>query len=466
MIGQKSFDIDFRDFVKTISSSDYISDGGYSTRTIGCNPFAVPGLMYPSSPLVDVSTNLVGRMMMSVDNNTTASGIDRFMVARNTSTNDGTYYHWNGTALTLKRTDSTNNYTYGKNDIITFANEIYATSNEALIRWTADDVTFNVAFQAFNDSAAPHPALLYENNAYYGDGNELWRQTTVAVAPTIILTLPTDRVIISLGIDPGSGRMLISTVSTLNISNTLSTISRVDYYDGFSSKTIRTVIVDDMVTAFYPVGGTVYVTYGQRLGYWTGTGIQFLRKLTVTLDNASLAYKHHITNIGNTLYVVSVRNILAYGEIINGQPKAFYHIYKDSADIGFVVNLGSNKLGIGVTSANTFVTFDVLKIDHTTLGTSDFYSNKYPFDRPVIFNQVTIEFGEDMPTDGNAIGGMSVIDENGLPTSLGNASNTVSTKKEYTLPWPTLQLRSLQLNWTWLKNISIKRFTVFYTPKE
>jgi len=61
--------------------------------------------------------------------------------------------------------------------------------------------------------------------------------------------------------------MLISIVEQLNLSGTVNSLARVGYYNGFSNKLSKVVFVDEMVLAFYPVGGTVYITYGQKLGF-------------------------------------------------------------------------------------------------------------------------------------------------------------------------------------------------------
>src|SRR5690606_37994736 len=98
----------------------------------------------------DASENLAGDILASCEDSAIL-GQDRFFLARNSSNEDGTYYYWNGTSLTLKRTDSSNNYRFGVSDIASYKSEVYATSAETVIRWVPD-TTFTTNFFAFTNS--------------------------------------------------------------------------------------------------------------------------------------------------------------------------------------------------------------------------------------------------------------------------------------------------------------------------
>lgn len=471
-IGAKSFDIDGSDFIKGISSSNYLMDGGYSPQTFGVNTTYTPGLLYGQSPAVDQTDALIGTLRASCEDPTTAASAAfyRLFVA-----SDGTYYTWDNSTLALVHTDGTNPTKYGRADMVGFGNTyVYTTNEVGIVEWqvgTAFNDTFYV-FTGANGPNVPHPALVFEDNAFYGNGNTLLRQTGIGVAPAVILTLPTNQVIVALGIDPGSGRMLISISDGLNASDAQVKVFRVGYYDGFSAKLLKVVIVDDMITCFHPVGGSLYITYGQNLGYWTGAGIQFVRALNISLTSAALAYKQHVTHIGTTLFVIENSKILAYGNIIRGQSPVPYYVFDNTPSavettISLITNVGSGQIGYGYVDANAVPKFFVLDTTSvSSTGGVPWRSNRYIFPRPVTFNQVVIEYGISLPTDGSTVGTLSVTNDRQVQTIIKTITNTQSNMYTIEAPWPDIQTRSIQISYTFQAQYPIRRITVFYSEKE
>jgi len=216
---------------------------------------------------------------------------------------------------------------------------------------------------------------------------------------------PVGQNIVALGIDPNSGKMLITITEGDNINGDLSMLAKVLLYDGFSSKVIRAVIVDDMVTAVYPVGGIVFMTYGKNLGYWNGSGINWLRKFkNVTLTQNSLVYKHKMSNIDKTLYFVDGDELYAYGEVLPGKPKVFYPAGQNTAGtvMSMVCNLGSGKLLLA--SGNTAAPF-VWMFDTTSVATTNginFYSKKYRFKGKVQLREIHFQYSSVVAASANA----------------------------------------------------------------
>ena len=391
MIGKNTIELDAKDFVKGMSSSDHIADGGFSSKGNHINLTKEVGVIYSPASLVDSDTDnrLTGNIIATTEDDDGFLGYERKMV-----TSDGKYYRYNATKIpeAALRTDAVNTYAVGFTDMITFDNEIYVTTKEKLVRWDEGAAVFNASFASFTKTTYPHPAIVYENNAFYADGNVLKKQTSAGGALSAVLTLSADQIIITLGIDPGTGYMLISTTSSLNASDTLRGTQKVLFYDGFSNKPIKAVIVDDMVLSFYSVGGTVFVGYGQNIGYFNGSGITFLRKLAnVTLSGDEILYKHKITNIGNRLYVVDGRQVLVFGEIQRNN-KVFYYAVQNKENTNKLISIfdvGSGKLGMSF-DINQFFTFDTTSVA-TTYGV-DFYSNKFNFPRPVIIRSAFVEY--------------------------------------------------------------------------
>lgn len=492
-IGTKTFEINSSDFIRGISSSNEIEDGGLSPETEGINLTKTPGLLYFQAATSDNTGSLENDLIASCEDGTPGTGgVNQILVDDGAGGANAKYWSWNGSSLSNLATDaSTPNggYSKGTTQMISFGitssrANIFTTNGQYITRLQLATNTLTTNFKQFTYNAsttalvAPHPCIVYENNAYYGDGNILLRQTDPTSATmSTVLTLREGQIIISLGIDPGTGRMLISTVEGLNMSNTRDRLSKVLYYDGFSEKPLKSIIVDDMVTAFFPVGATMYIGYGQKLGVWNGAGIQFLRKLNVSLVSTKLPYRDNFTNIDSTLYVIEANKLLAYGPTIAGASNCFYYalVQKDpndlaAADLTCVFNSGSGILGFGwvdSSAAEKFSTLDTTAVNSVAYsGSVSIYTNKYTFERPITFNQIVVMYGADVPTSNSGVD-LYVIDENGVSTQIAvGVQNTQSNMRSMTFPWPNITTRTLQFRYLMAyasgNQTPIERFIVHY----
>lgn len=398
MIGKNFISIDVQEIaVKGMSSSADISDGAFSPETDAVNLTYNPGVMYASASGVDsdTDTRLTGGVIAISPDMNVISSTNTLQV-----TDDGKAYRYDGTKLTATGVALTAGKTWasGFTDIVTFGGEAYVSSKESLTRWQNDntiDAGGSWPF-SFTNSNVPHQGLVYENNMYWADKNLLLQQSAIgdSTAPTTILTLDTSSIILSLGIDPGTGMMLISTTNTLDTSGTLPAVNKLIWYDGNSTKQLKSVIVEDSIFGFHTVGGNTFVGYGKNLGYINGSGVSFLRKLrNVTNVQAELPYKHHFTHIGNTLYVLDGLQILAYGEVIQGR-KIFYYCYKNNVNSNKMTAIGyggSGKLVFGFASSK-FYSLDTTSV--STTNTLSFYSDKFVFPRPVFLRDWYLEYAD------------------------------------------------------------------------
>lgn len=477
MIGKKQLIIDASDFVKGMSSGNDVSDGGFSNSTTAVNLIANPGVMYPPATVTDKSTNLVGDIIASCED-PKATPDTRLFVSSDVD-QDGRFYLCNsvGTLTAVGAEYATANFVAGKTDMIPYRGEVYVTTATTIVRWERATDTFdggdNFPF-SFTDNLAPHPALVYENNAYFGDGNLLYyipSSASLGDAPTVILTLSDSQVIVALGIDNSTGLMMISTVDQLNASGTVNSKARILLYDGNSAKVARVVIVDEMVNAFYNNGGTTFVTYGTNFGYWNGSGVNFLRKLkNVTLDNTQLAYKHHITNIGRTLYVVDGAQVLAYGEVIPGR-KVFYYAQTNNvsaAKYDCITSIGNNLLILAFTSAKSY-TFDVNSTTTDGFGTT-FVTNKYLFPRPIFLRKAYVEYA-DAVVNGDANRTLAYLTENqsGFATLsvLTNSSGANVNFTDNIIGFLNNKCRMVQIRYQGFTTVTgLRRIILYYDDAE
>ena len=492
MIGKEQLIIDASEFLKGVSSGAEISDGGFSpTGARGFNMLKTPGVLYAPPQAADVDTDNTltsnGEIVATSPDHAVFSGDNRLCVAAK-SNGDGTFYRYNGTKLVLaddaNTPDITNNYAKFFTDIINFAGETYVTSKETIVRWTST-ATFNISFYTFaahsSSAISPHPAIVFENNAFYGDVNVLLRQTAAAGAPAAILTLSVDQVITGLGVDQGSGKMLIATSSSLNISNTLTAVHKLLWYDGFSNKVIKSVIIDDMITGFYSHGGITYVAYGGiYLGYINGSGISFLRKLkNATFDSDVFPTKHSFTHRGNTVMVIDGSEILFFGEVIRGS-KIFYYGYKNYITGGAVsttafkcicpLNSSTTPQAIGISVATeNFFSLDISSV--ATIDSFTLISNFYQFPRPVYLRRLELQFID------NISSGVIVVtyqDERRNGLTLGTEWGTLTNQKIHGYVGfggddssDSNKVTQFQLTLAYnTTNAGLKRVILYYDPAE
>ena len=378
-----------------MSSGAEIADGAFSPETKAINPLRVPGSIQAPAALVngDSDSILTGEIIATSPDMASYLGTDYLVVADN-----GTFYRYNGTKLVIMATtDGVNTYAKGFTEMIIFGGDAYITAKQGITRWQNDNtITAPSGSWAFTNTIFPHPAIVFENNAFYGDKNLLLRQSTPGVAPTVIMTLDSNQVIVALGIDPVSGKMLISTTYSLDVSNTLPSIAKLLWYDGFSNKPSKAVIVDDTILGFYAVGGTVFVGYGQNLGYVNGAGVTFLRKLAnTTLDQDYLPSKHNFANLGKILLVADGTKVLAFGEVISGR-KIFFYIannFINSGKFRSICYVGDGKIGLSFDTTK-FYTLNTTSIASIDASGFDFWTNWIEFPRPVLLRSMELEFIE------------------------------------------------------------------------
>lgn len=429
--GKLLFQISSQDLVKGMSSSDTLSDGGFSPLTDQVQLTASPGAAYQASFPTDASTGLLGEMIASCE----SPSLSYARLYVSTDINQaGQFYSFNGSLTARGALDTSHSYITGRTDMISFDGEVYGTNATTLVRWSSvgSSDTFDFAFYAFTNGGAPHfaphPAIVYNGFAYYGDGNLLLRQSTAGAAPSVILTLASNQNIVALAIDPGSGQLLLSVVGIANVSDTAATSAYVSFYDGTSAQVSRTVQVDDMVTAFPVTEGALFAAYGQSLGQWNGSGISFLRRFDIDFDNNQLMYKHHFTSVGATLYLIQRNNIIAYGEVRQKGDKIFYPALQNRPS-GFAVNLtniaylGQNQISISYATAK-FAVWNTAIITGTPNPMS-FYTNSYDFDDEVWVRRIRVIWADPVGINVQP-GSLELLNENGVIFTGGNGSGAYS----------------------------------------
>lgn len=469
-IGQKSDGTN--DFVLGMGTSSSSQDGGFSNETLAVNLVAVPGVLYAPANTTDQSS-ILDSNIIAFGNDSNASPI-KYAV-----TDTGKYYSVNtvsGASMTLLYNDSANNtkYVSGRTDIIQYRYKTYVTTSTNLNYFenqtlSTTHINWKTFTNAISGQVCNHPMIVWNGNLYIADGYQIHKVSGDTPTYTAgVLTLDTTFTIIALGIDPGSGKILISVTSQAsNLSGAIPSENTIMLWDGFNPTVpAKTIPVEEMVSAFINIDGTVYILYGQNLGYFNGTGISFVRKLKNVALSLDIPYKNKVTSIGKTLFIVDGAQILAYGDIVGGKPPVSRYIYINqnnaSTKLTAITSLGSGILGIASPSAK-FLTFDINSV--STIYAIDFYSKRYVFPRPIFLRRVFIEYDTQI-TNGQTTGSVYLLTDNGTSNNLGSTLAS-GTQGVLELSARDIKTRSVQLRYTGnTVATGVRRFIIMYDTAE
>ena len=238
---------DARNFLRGVSMSNELSDGGLSPNSKGINLFASPGLLLPSdSPYFYQGTpasNVVdykGVIAWSSTQTNVAPGPARAVSANNA--NDGRFYLVGDSGqVTQAATDTVRDYIEKKTDIAYYKGDLYVTSttNIAFCNYdfSVNDFTWWTGTKGRTalNSAYPHKMCQYGGTLYIIDGNYVhsWDGTT---ATYNALDLPTG--FIATDITTYGNLIYISASLYDPDSSGVSVMRRIFTRDGYSDSSI------------------------------------------------------------------------------------------------------------------------------------------------------------------------------------------------------------------------------------
>lgn len=458
MIGKKQIQIDARQFLQGMASSDYMPDGGIGTSSYNLNPVRTPGVLcathFDTADGDGVSTDdLIASCEDPREGN--SSELDRVFVDT-----DGCIYGLSsGDEFDkMKTPSSTTGYTRNITDMISFDGDVYITKTTDVVKASVSGSTWTLDEDWWTDAegnaalvpAFKHPMIVFEGFLWIADGKSLHNVDESGVSNEDVLEIGSNERIESLGIDPGSGLMMIGVTTILDSGNDLSSANYVMLYDGYSAYVRRKIPIQGKPTSFINVGGQVFVTYDNLVGIWNGSGITFLRRLQTEAESSTtITYRQKVTAIGNLYVVVEDNKLLAYGDISPGK-KVWFPIYKNlessAAEIELATFCGNEDGGnLLVNFADTQIR--LVKLFDPSSGAGKFYSPFYNFERPIFVRKVRI-FTDGINTT-SGIGSMGIIDELGVtrtPTvSTFVVSAAQSPKRVFDFDYGGLKLQTAQL---------------------
>lgn len=345
-----------KDFLAGESQWDYLNNGGFSPDSNYLNLFLKPGVLNFGQSATDRGgATLLGNVVASAyDKN--FPGNDSYHVD-----DQGNFYTVAAGVFTKRQTcTNVSGFQLGTTDMIQFQGNTYATYNGANSGFVAQLAGSNLTgivsdwWLSGLQPTVRHPLEVVEDKLYIGNQNVVlyYDGTTSGTA----VTLPTDCNITSLRRHPDGRHLIAFTSLTLNFSHTAGGPGKIYVINKDTQQWEREILIDTQVEGSRTVGGIVYVTYGKKLGYFTGSGIKFLKQL----KTSTTTYSQSMGNFEDFLLVRDGTNALAYGDLGNG--KKTWNNFFQGATINNLFYKGNGVILIGTASAT------LLELDFTAAG--------------------------------------------------------------------------------------------------
>lgn len=474
--------IDGTAFIRGISTSDWLSDGGFSPKTKGHNLSRVKGVLYPQPARVADFTGTphdrVVAKCFNIDYDA-SSNVEKGVIVTKT----GRIYNVRPNNGLLLAQTSTKTYRMGLTNIRSFKGSYFISSNGDITKLsgaalgTMDETWWTVTKGKGGLPNGPCVLLEVSEDTLYIIGGyriHTWDGTS---AVQDAMSLPTN-MFATAACKHSNGRDLVifcSDNSGLGSYNALS-----GHYGSRPSKAFivntttleftKEINLDDQVEGAKTVAGVTYVTYGNKLGYFTEDGITFLRDLDLNLQTITtnvlenLYWSERLENMDGTLLIPDGNSILAVGDL--GAGKTFYYPVTDAeADqIDIPLYLGKSYLCYTTTTGSS--TFGIYRLDmRNGDGTGKTWtSNRYTFPVKLWIRRIEIEHDE-LASGGSFTLGYN--NEKGVSNALKTVTYAGVGAQRFTRIQCNVNTSMLQLYLTWnAVPVGIKKITVYYEPGE
>lgn len=364
------------------SQSAWTSERGFSPSSYGLNLTKMKGLLYFAPTVTDRGgATLTGNIIASAYDRT-YSGNDAYFLD-----NEGAFYTLSGATFTKKQTVAADTFITGTSDLLQYKDNLYATSETRVIYLAASGLTsVDSSWWTGLKSACRHPLERVEDTLYIGDQYEIhtWNGTSSTAAA---ITLPTDVNITSLRKHPDGKTLLAFCGLSANYSHTRGLGGRIYFIDTNLKNWTREIDIEMQVEGSQTVGGVIYVTYGDSVGYFDGNGVKFLKRLS---NNSGTTYSNNIVAYEDKLVIRDGRDALVFGDLGGG--RVWWRIFKTSIakDISCLRYLGDNKMLFAYQDAGG-TAGNLEEVDYDNVGTNGtFISNKYIFPQKVRIRRIEV----------------------------------------------------------------------------
>jgi hypothetical protein len=455
-----SFTIDKNDWTRGISITAEHGDGGFSPFRRGHNlELAQGGILYPQP----ARQNLNGGSVV-VDNIIAFTADPSYLGNMGYALDEGgNFYTISGTTVTKRQTDAVKTYTLGTSNIKTFGGSLFATSTTDIAKLDNSNLTVidndwwtTTQARTALDSSYRHPMEVVEDTLYIADKNMIhtWDGTTSVYNA---FSLPTTLNITSLIVHTDGRHILAFCAEVPNYSHSSRAKAKVFFIDTVNLEFVREVDIDAQVEGVINVGGVLYCTFGNNLGYFNGDGLTFLRKL-----GSTTTYSHNLANKEGILVVRDTEGMLFYGNL--GLGNVFWYGYSafqsPSQNLTSIFYAGDNTMLISAQNR----LLDLIDFD-TCADECQWESNSYSFPgkvwiRKILVETETLATGSDMT--------FYYVNKNGstsqIMTLSYSADGAISEKQGMVNVFT--DLFRLRVAFTASNTKGIRKITIFYEDGE
>lgn len=353
------------DFKRGMNSDTFALDGFFdNVESYGIDITSVPGVLYPQqAPDYDVTQASSGDLIAWCKGGGPFGASPNTLVVSAT----GKMYLAGSANLSSNYQDTINTYNKYFTDAVFYKGSFYVTSQQNIAKLdTSDGTTITSASPSWwtglgyssLDLHTPHPMVIFEDSLWIADGYRLHKFDGTTVTYNAFM-LTSDQQITALFVDPGSGRLMIATTQGVNGSGSLPRVAKINFWDGYSNKVLRSVVVDAMVSAIISNGGTIYMFSNYSMGYWNGSGISWLRTFYGNKRGGNLLTKHQMAVHGNVLYVIDGTSVLSYQAPIGTLEKRWIKVWRNftslDVDIAYgqiniIANIDTNSFLVAYTA--------------------------------------------------------------------------------------------------------------------
>ncbi len=487
-----------KDFVRGVSISDNLSDGGYSNKNKGQNLLANVGCMSPIPSPTDVSTNVINNIIAinNGDTNSTASP-DAIMVSQQAPTGapldtpafGASFYTLDAGTSTLRQTDTNGD---SKNriflpkytDIVRYNGDVYVTSNNDVSKIIGGNMETSADYDWFSTSrpsattllstGAIHRLLVWAKKLWITDRYKLHSLNGgVITDDELDLSGFELNSITAIANYEATGDMIIAVAP--NIEDGSNQNSKILLWDGNISVPNREIHTKGFITAFFNHGGVTYVFYNNMFGYFNGSGITPLRRLNITQSWAALDSQYigpaKVTSINDTIYIAEDKDVLAYGPLYPNGNRIFYYPYKEGRLLHSIHGYGDDKMIVAAGSTSPAFVIELNTIDVTTAGDeSDFITNVYDLPSNSSIRKIEVLFERPLVTNDRVDISIYPSDNPNTATTPANGSITFATlgaKSEHTIRGIDVDTASVQLLVQWVVGSTpIRQIKIYYDSTE
>lgn len=447
-----SITINYQDFNKGVSVSDFLPTGGFSPKDKGHNLHATPGVLNSQPAVVD---NGSCKDIIAWTNKQGGTDADIVALGIDTSNDDGFIYSFSSTGVpTQKGTDNGRNYKKGISDIVFFKGDYYTTSDTDIAKingaLSSIDYTWWTTTKGKTalTSGVAHHLLVFEDTLYITNGNKLisFDGTNIVEAALTI-----DQYYNITAFEEYQGKVYIAAQPLTGNTNGYHGLSKLYVWDGVDvNNWLASFEVEDYISALYVYNGTLLVFNNYYCGYFNGINIIKL------FDISNMVFKGNITQFKERLYISTYRDIICY------DGKKYYYFFYNSADDaveGIHCSKGDNF--IISTNGKAYLTYL-----NNAGGAALWSSNRYHFSGNVRIRKVVVELATALYSGSDMA--VTLSDHQAAVKSLGSIKYSDGDRgmiKEFNAN--NLSTYSVQVRINFIANSTgISQITIFYDGTE